>query len=161
MAGTVRVRYKGGVEDKFLDLDDVLDNLLKTMDEPSLWGSRWNEKVPLSGRFTNYTLKELVESMRKYLTDGSLTFNVSTSGEDLQPNLIMPEPCPFLSRKFPVCSIIRPVSTDPNIFGAMAAVKGLTADGLFTGQTNNQFFTKLHDLAEDADNATRKCHRED
>jgi hypothetical protein len=95
------------------------------------------------------------------VTDGSLTFNVSTSGEDLQTNLIMPEPCPFLSRKFPVCSIIRPVSTDPNIFGAMAAVKGLTADGLFTGQTNNQFFTKLHDLAEDADEATRKCHRED
>ena len=95
------------------------------------------------------------------VTDGSLTFNVSTSGEDLQTNLIMPEPCPFLSRKFPVCSIIRPVSTDPNIFGAMAAVKGLTADGLFIGQTNNQFFTKLHDLAEDADEATRKCHRED
>jgi hypothetical protein len=88
--------------------------------------------------------------------NGKLTFNVSTSGEDLQPNLIMPEPCPFLSRTFPVCSIIRPVSTDPNIFGAMAAVKGLMDDGLFTGQTNKQFFTKLHDLAEDADNATRK-----
>ena len=68
------------------------------------------------------------------MTDGSLAFNVSTSGEDFQTNLIMPEPCPFLSRKFPVCSIIRPVSTDPNIFGAMAAVKGLTADGLFTGR---------------------------
>jgi len=29
-------------------------------------------------------------------------------GENFQTNLIMPEPCPFLSRKFPVCSIIRP-----------------------------------------------------
>jgi Ferritin-like domain len=28
------------------------------------------------------------------VTFGGLTFNVSTSGEDLQPNLIMPEPCP-------------------------------------------------------------------
>src|SRR5262249_52559819 len=32
-------------------------------------------------------------------------------GEDFQANLIMPEPCPFLSRKFPVCSIIRPTET--------------------------------------------------
>src|SRR5206468_12507659 len=29
-------------------------------------------------------------------------------GEDFQTNLIMPEPCPFLSRKLPKCSIIRP-----------------------------------------------------
>jgi hypothetical protein len=33
-------------------------------------------------------------------------------GEDFQTNLIMPEPCPFLSRKFPVCSIIRPTETN-------------------------------------------------
>jgi hypothetical protein len=32
-------------------------------------------------------------------------------GEDFQTNLIMPEPCPFLSRKLPPCSIIRPTET--------------------------------------------------
>src|SRR5260370_31298467 len=32
-------------------------------------------------------------------------------GEDFQTNLIMPEPCPFLSRKLPPCSIIRPSAT--------------------------------------------------
>src|SRR5437016_9843647 len=32
-------------------------------------------------------------------------------GEDFQTNLIMPEPCPFLSRKLPVVSIIRPTQT--------------------------------------------------
>ena len=33
-------------------------------------------------------------------------------GEDFQTNLIMPEPCNFLSsKKFPVCSIIRPTET--------------------------------------------------
>src|SRR5205807_304034 len=32
-------------------------------------------------------------------------------GEDFQTNLIMPEPCPFLNRKFPVVSIIRPTHT--------------------------------------------------
>ncbi len=33
-------------------------------------------------------------------------------GENFQTNLIMPEPCPFLSRKFRVCSIIRPTKTE-------------------------------------------------
>jgi hypothetical protein len=54
--------------------------------------------------------------------------------ELFQTNLIMPEPCPFLSRKLPVCSIIRPVSTSPAIFGAVAAVTGLAASGLFAVQ---------------------------
>jgi hypothetical protein len=78
-------------------------------------------------------------------------------GEDFQTNLIMPEPCPFLNnRKFPVCSIIRPVSTDPNIFGAMQAAKGLAASGLFIGQSK-KFSRVVGELAEDADEATRQC----
>jgi hypothetical protein len=72
-------------------------------------------------------------------------------GEDFQTNLIMPEPCPFLSRKFPVCSIIRPTETRG---AAMGAVRALTADGLFIGQSN-EFFALLRDLAEDADEARR------
>jgi hypothetical protein len=36
---------------------------------------------------------------------------VPAVGEDLQSNLIMPEPTAFLSRKLPVCSIIRPTAT--------------------------------------------------
>ncbi|MCU1304734.1 MAG: hypothetical protein JWQ87_5018 [Candidatus Sulfotelmatobacter sp.] len=70
-------------------------------------------------------------------------------GENFQTNLIMPEPAPFLSRKFPVCSIIRPTETRG---AAMGAVKALTNDGLFIGQSP-QFFALLHDLAEDADAA--------
>ncbi|MCU1310474.1 MAG: hypothetical protein JWO20_1599 [Candidatus Angelobacter sp.] len=70
-------------------------------------------------------------------------------GEEFQTNLIMPEPCPFLSRKFPVCSIIRPTETQG---AAMAAAKALTADGLFIGQSP-QFFQLLQDLAADADKA--------
>src|SRR5438067_2664334 len=72
-------------------------------------------------------------------------------GEDFQTNLIMPEPCPFLSRKFPVCSIVRPTETKG---AAMGAVRALTADGLFIGQSK-QFFELLLDLAEDADEARR------
>jgi hypothetical protein len=80
--------------------------------------------------------------------------------EDFQTNLIMPEPCPFLNRKFPPVSIIRPVSISTKIFGAQQAVAGLKASGLFIGQSA-EFFTKVGKLAEEADEATRKCHRED
>ena len=75
-------------------------------------------------------------------------------GETFQTNLIMPEPCPFLSRKLPRCSIIRPTETNGV---AMGAVKFLTAMGLFIGQSED-FFELLRDLAEDADEARRDCH---
>src|SRR6516165_9851629 len=68
-------------------------------------------------------------------------------GEDFQTNLIMPEPTVFLSRTLPVCSIIRPTATEG---AAMAALKALTDDGLFIGQSQG-FFTTLHDLATAAD----------
>jgi hypothetical protein len=80
--------------------------------------------------------------------------------EDFQTNLIMPEPCPFLTDlkpSFPAVSIIRPVSTNPNIFGAMRAVNGFIADGLFNGQKNPNFFKVLRELAEEADEAQRQC----
>ena len=72
-------------------------------------------------------------------------------GEDFQTNLIMPEPCPFLSRKLPPCSIIRPTETKGI---AMGVVNFLTAMGLFIGQPP-AFFELLKDLAEDADEARR------
>jgi hypothetical protein len=90
------------------------------------------------------------------VTFGGLNFNLSPSGEDLQPNLIMPEPVPFLDREFPAVSIIRPVSTNPSIFGAVAAAQGFAADGLFIGQTS-AFIATLHALAVAADAATRQC----
>src|SRR3989440_6449098 len=72
-------------------------------------------------------------------------------GEDFQTNLIMPEPCPFLSRKLPPCSIIRPTETKGIAMGVM---NFLTAMGLFIGQPP-AFFELLRDLAEDADEARR------
>ncbi|HWT82069.1 MAG TPA: hypothetical protein VN648_25060, partial [Candidatus Methylomirabilis sp.] len=77
--------------------------------------------------------------------------NVSPGGEDFQTNLIMPEPCRFLARRFPVCSIIRPTETQG---AAMGAVKALTADGLFIGQSK-EFFDLLQELAAEADAAQR------
>jgi Ferritin-like domain len=72
-------------------------------------------------------------------------------GQEFQTNLIMPEPCPFLSRKLPRCSIIRPTETKGI---AMGVVNFLTAMGLFIGQPP-AFFELLKDLAEDADEARR------
>src|SRR3984893_9174862 len=81
--------------------------------------------------------------------------NVSPfGGEDFQTNLIMPEPCPFLNRKFPVVSIIRPTSIKNS--GAVATVKAFKDDGLFIGQ-KPEFLEVVGGLARDADEATRKC----
>ena len=72
-------------------------------------------------------------------------------GEEFQTNLIIPEPCPFLSRKLPVCSIIRPTETQGI---AMGVVNFLTAMGLFIGQPP-AFFNLLRNLAQEADAARR------
>jgi hypothetical protein len=73
-------------------------------------------------------------------------------GEDFQTNLIMPEPCPFLSPNLPVCSIIRPTETKGV---AMGALKFLTNMGLFIGQSP-AFFAVMTQLAQAADAAQRE-----
>jgi len=65
--------------------------------------------------------------------------------------LIMPEPCPFIDRRLPICSVIRPTNTEG---AAMGAVKFLTDMGLFIGQSN-AFFAYITQLAQDADRAQR------
>jgi len=75
----------------------------------------------------------------------------ASGGEATQTNLIFPEPCEFVPG-LPDCSVIRP-TLDP-VAGAMAAVKGLTADNLFKGQSPG-FFRAVSKLARDADAAQR------
>jgi hypothetical protein len=72
-------------------------------------------------------------------------------GAEFQTNLIMPEPCPFISRKLPRCSVIRPTET---LGIAKGVVKFLTDMGLFIGQTG-PFFNMMNNLAEEADAARR------
>jgi hypothetical protein len=72
-------------------------------------------------------------------------------GQNFQTNLIMPEPTNFLSRRFPVCSIVRPTETKGI---AMGVVQFLTAMGLFRGQPP-AFFATLTTLARQADAARR------
>jgi hypothetical protein len=81
----------------------------------------------------------------------------SLKGNTLQANLIMPEPTHFLTnnnRKFPPVAIIRPTSTANS--GALASFNGFVADGLFIGQKNQEFFTVMRNLAEQADAAKRE-----
>ena len=87
------------------------------------------------------------------VTGVSVTFPDLTKNqpETLQANLIMPEPCPFLRRNLPPCSIIRPTETEGI---AMGVVKFLTDMGLFKGQPP-AFFVVLNRLAADADAARR------
>src|ERR1700686_2782758 len=73
-------------------------------------------------------------------------------GPEFQTNLIMSEPCAFLNRKLPRCSVIRPTETKGI---AMGVVNFLTAMGLFIGQSP-AFFALLRGLAQDADQARRE-----
>ena len=77
----------------------------------------------------------------------------SPPSEALQTNLILPEPCEFISASLPACSVIRPTSTQNS--GAVAAVTGLTNDQLFLGQSQ-AFFQAVMALALAADSAKRE-----
>src|SRR6202049_797796 len=78
------------------------------------------------------------------VTDGALVFpdlgSGPFTGEDLKKNLIMPEPCQFVSGKLPPCSIIRPTATPGG--GAVAAIA--------------EFIEELFTLAAAADRAKRE-----
>jgi hypothetical protein len=71
----------------------------------------------------------------------------------VQPSLIFPVPCEFISPNLPHVSIIRPL-TD-RFGGAVATIASFTADGLFIGQTP-KFLQVLNQMARAADAATRQ-----
>jgi hypothetical protein len=121
---------------------EVLRILLAIGPSETMHFQVWHDKAgnikPITDPVTGLTFPDLAGS-----TD-----------ENLQANLIMPEPTVFLNRKFsnfPV-SIIRPTETRG---AATAAVKALTADGLFINQQPG-FFTFLNELASEADEAERE-----
>jgi hypothetical protein len=70
----------------------------------------------------------------------------------VQPSLIFPVPCEFISPKLPHVAIIRPL-TD-KFGGAVATIASFTADGLFVGQSR-QFLNTLQIMAQEADAAIR------
>jgi hypothetical protein len=81
----------------------------------------------------------------------------SVNGDTLQSNLIMPEPAHFLHESLGPVAIVRPTST--RNAGAVAAVQGFVADGLFLGHkplNKPEFVQLLLRLAEEADEASRQ-----
>jgi len=72
----------------------------------------------------------------------------------IQPSLIFPVPCEFISSKLPHVSIIRPL-TD-KFGGAVATIASFTADGLFSGQSK-EFLTTVQQMAVEADAAVRSA----
>jgi len=89
------------------------------------------------------------------INSSSVTFTDLTTGqpETLQANLIMPEPCEFISPNLPPCAIIRP--SGPGQLDARGAINSFIADGLFRGQTS-QFLQLINSLAHAADAAHRE-----
>jgi hypothetical protein len=69
-----------------------------------------------------------------------------------QTNLILPEPCEFISKSLPQCSVIRPTLTHNG--GAVATIKAFTDDLLFLGQSQ-AFFSLVNRLAQEADSVRR------
>ena len=123
---------------------EVLRILLSIGPTETMHFQTWQDKA---GNATPLTATDPVTGVK-------VTFkNLATPavGPLLQGNLIMPEPTVFLNRKFPVCSIVRPTNTTN---AAMGAVKALTADGLFIGQSD-EFFDFITELATQADAAQR------
>ena len=105
----------------------------------------WQDKA---GNATPLTDFDPINSSR-------VTFKDLTTGqpETLQANLIMPEPCEFISPDLPPCAIIRP--TGPGQLDARGAINSFIEDGLFRGQSS-QFVQLITSLARAADAAERE-----
>lgn len=114
-----------------------------------VWHDKAGNAPPLSDTDTGFPGSTGATVTFPNLNDPNAT---PAQADEFQTNLIMPEPTIFLSRKFPPVSIIRPTETRG---AAMGAVRGLTADGLFIGQSP-AFFALLRELAEEADEARRE-----
>jgi hypothetical protein len=89
------------------------------------------------------------------INHSTVTFTDLTTGqpETLQANLIMPEPCEFISPNLSACAIIRP--TGPGQLDATGAINSFIADGLFKGQSH-AFLALIDSLARAADAADRE-----
>jgi len=83
-----------------------------------------------------------------------LTFpNLNNPATELtQTNKILPEPCEFISKSLPHCSVIRPTVT--HNAGAVATIKAFTDDLLFLNQVP-AFFDLVNRLAVEADSVRR------
>src|SRR5437667_2528088 len=83
------------------------------------------------------------------INNSTVTFTDLTTvqPETLQANLIMPEPCEFISPHLPACSIIRP--TGPGQLDARGVINSFIADGLFRGKSET-FLDLVNSMTRDS-----------
>src|SRR5438105_7887518 len=121
---------------------EVLRILMSIGPTETMHFQTWSDKV---GNAPPLSAVDPVTGVRVRFPD------LDVENELFKKNLIMPEPCPFLSRNLPIVSIIRPTKTQG---AAMGALRLLTDMGLFIGQSP-AFFTYMTQLARAADQARR------
>jgi len=127
------------------------------IDHFSLWHDKMGNAIsqpvaPFSDSVTGLSFPDFNNSANQHNT-GLSAADQKAGSQMFQTNLILPEPCEFLSPDLPACSIIRPTLSANG--GAMATVQAFIADRLFFGQ-NPQFLEQLMDLASEAEAARRE-----
>jgi len=125
---------------------EVLRILLSIGGSETMHFQTWQDKA---GNATPLTFTDPIN--KSTVTFEDLTQN---QPEDLQANLIMPEPCDFLHKSLGQVAIIRP--TTPRNSGARAAIQSFVDDGLFVGQKDPNFLRTVFRLADEADAARRQ-----
>src|SRR5580700_10783152 len=129
---------------------EVLRIVISMAPIESMHFQTWHEKAgnapPLVDPTNNLTFPNLNDGV-----DPNTGASSAAVREMFQTNLIMPEPCPFISLSLPACSVVRPTKTAG---AAVGALNFLTAMGLFIGQSNS-FFSYMTGLAQAADAAQR------
>jgi Ferritin-like domain len=128
------------------------------IDHFALWHDKMGNAVadplaPLTDSVTGLTFPNFNDAASQH--NAMLSAADQKAGSQMfQTNLILPEPCEFLSPDLPPCSIIRPTLSQNG--GAMATVQSFIADGLFIGQ-DPRFLEQLKDLASEAEAARREA----
>jgi hypothetical protein len=129
---------------------EVLRIVISMAPIESMHFQTWHEKAgnapPLIDPTNNLTFPNLNDGV-----DPNTGASGAAVREMFQTNLIMPEPCPFISLSLPACSVVRPTKTAG---AAVGALNFLTAMGLFIGQSD-AFFSYMTGLAQAADAAQR------
>jgi hypothetical protein len=132
------------------------------IDHFSLWHDKGGNAIaqPLAGPNgltdpeTGLTFPDFNNPVNQH--NANLSATDQAAGSQLfQTNLILHEPCEFLSKSLPPVSIIRPTLTING--GAVATIQSFIADNLFLGQ-DQQFFNAVMGLATAADAAHRSLN---
>jgi hypothetical protein len=130
----------------------------------SLWHDKGGNAIaqPLAGPHgltdpeTGLTFPDFNNAANQHNTKLSPSDQAAGS-QMFQTNLILPEPCGFLSKDLPPVSITRPTLTRNG--GAVATIQSFIADNLFLGQKDQRFFQTVLGLARAADDARRDLDR--